>query len=200
MSFYGVVHQNDEVWLITDYAERGSLKRAIDNALLVGWEIKKRIAQDIAKGLAYIHHEGILHRDLKSANVLLTKSMEVKLCDFGLAIVKDLIEAPSANTLYGTVRWMAPELLNDRPQYSAKSDVYALGMVMWEMAAMCTVPFKRTFDPKAILAGYRERLPGGTPEDYRLWVRPEANDIDLVDDVLSARWRARSLKRHLDTT
>ncbi|KAF9972425.1 hypothetical protein BGZ73_004446, partial [Actinomortierella ambigua] len=71
-----------------DYAEGGSLKRAIDGGRITDWTDKKRIAQEIVRGLAYIHHEGVIHRDLKSMNILFTRHMEVKLCDFGLATLK----------------------------------------------------------------------------------------------------------------
>ncbi|KAG0218688.1 hypothetical protein BGW41_008407, partial [Actinomortierella wolfii] len=142
IQFYGVRYLEDEVWLITDYAEHGSLKRLIDKRLLHDWNDKVRIAQEIAKGLAFIHYNKILHRDLKSANVLLTSLNEVKLCDFGLASIHGLTESSTTVAPQGTFRWMAPELLGENPQYSTKSDVYALGMVMWEMAAMSTVPFQ----------------------------------------------------------
>ncbi|KAG0227183.1 hypothetical protein BGW41_003943 [Actinomortierella wolfii] len=213
IQFFGAMRRDHEIWLITDYAERGSLKRAIDKALLVGWDVKQRIAQEIANGLAYIHHENILHRDLKSANVLLTKSMEVKLCDFGLAVVKEHSELPVTGELQGTLRWMAPELLGEAPQYSTKSDVYALGMVMWEMAAMCTVPFKNMSNSKVVRVVQnreRERIPDGTPEDYRLWIeqcwqhnpleRPNAKEITLGDDSLSAIWRASLASSILTST
>ncbi|KAF9969023.1 hypothetical protein BGZ73_008818 [Actinomortierella ambigua] len=199
IQFYGVVRQQDEILLVTDFAECGSLKRAIDKNQLTTWAEKERIAQEIADGLTYIHHEGILHRDLKSANVLLTGLMEVKLCDFGLAIVT---HAHTMHTRHGTIRWMAPELLTDPPQYSTKSDVYALGMVMWEMAAMCTAPFKAILDnsvvAEAVLDGRREELPDGTPKEYRRWVehcwhqnpseRLEADGMTLGDDTRSTRW------------
>ncbi|KAG0237041.1 hypothetical protein BGW42_001934 [Actinomortierella wolfii] len=221
IQFYGSIRHEDEIWLITDYAERGCLKRAIDRGLLEGWEMKRQIAQGIARGLAFIHHEGILHRDLKSANVLLSGRMEVKLCDFGLAIVKGLNETSASEAPCGTLRWMAPELLSGQPQYSTKSDMYALGMVMWEMAAMCTFPFQNIHGSdavaEAVMRGQREQLPGittdgdsthenqqednvdYTPDDYRDCVercwrhdpmkRPEANEISLVDDAPSERWR-----------
>ncbi|KAF9153170.1 hypothetical protein DFQ26_000650, partial [Actinomortierella ambigua] len=88
--------------------------------------------------------EKVLHRDLKSTNVLLTRHTEVKLADFGLTKVRSLASAASmadqskggGGGLAGTLRWIAPELLYaSKLEYSAKSDVYAFGVVMWEMAA-----------------------------------------------------------------
>ncbi|KAF9974197.1 hypothetical protein BGZ73_002450 [Actinomortierella ambigua] len=196
IQFYGTAYHEGMLVLIMDYAEGGCLKRAIDGGRVTDWSTKTRIAQEIARGLAYIHHNGIIHRDLKSMNVLLTGRMEVKLCDFGLATLK-VRSASSTTTLRGTIRWMAPELFVFRPTYSTKSDIYALGMVMWEMAANCTIPFQHLSSNEMVIrfvhAGEREGLPQGTPDDYCKWVercwahdpleRPEASEMVLEDGV-----------------
>ncbi|KAG0250291.1 hypothetical protein DFQ27_009475 [Actinomortierella ambigua] len=200
IQFYGVHRQGKEICLVTDFAEGGSLKQAIEDSRVADWRVKSRIAQEIADGLAYIHHEGILHRDLKSDNVLLTGLMEVKLCDFGLAVVKTSSGGHSTEVMRGTFRWLAPELvLSERPRYSTKSDMYALGMVMWEMASMCTVPFKDMSNnvvvAQAVHSGRREQLPDETPAFYKHWVdlcwkqdpsnRPDAHEITIMDDASS---------------
>ncbi|KAF9162929.1 hypothetical protein DFQ26_003107 [Actinomortierella ambigua] len=198
IQFYGTASRNDNLVLIMEYAEGGSLKTAIDDGRL-DWSAKVRIAQEIARGLAYLHHEYILHRDLKSANVLLTRFMEVKLVDFSLANIKLMTNSMDSLTVHrerGTIRWMAPELFSARPIYSAKSDMYALGMVMWEMAANCTTPFRMCNDNSIVISlvkiGEREYLPHDTPRDYRGWVercwqqdqsmRPEASEMIKYDD------------------
>ncbi|KAF9162281.1 hypothetical protein DFQ26_003702 [Actinomortierella ambigua] len=198
IQFYGTTYHEDKLVLVMDYAEGGSLQAAIKKRVL-DWTVKIRIAREIVRGLAYIHSEGILHRDLKSGNVLLTRHMEVKLCDFGMATVKVTSSSKSSshrnsshgsgnssssrsssngNTtggpLRGTFRWMAPELFSAHPKYSSKSDIYALAMVLWEMAADSTVPFRDQPDNFMVMAlvkgGEREVLPDHTPADYRLWV------------------------------
>ncbi|KAG0250058.1 hypothetical protein DFQ27_009642, partial [Actinomortierella ambigua] len=195
IQFYGTTYHEGKLAMIMDHAENGSLKNAIDRRLF-DWPAKWRVTQGIARGLDYIHSQMVIHRDLKSANVLLTKHMEVKLCDFGFAIVK-VRSITKASSLKGTPRWMAPELFGMRPKYSTKSDMYALGMVMWEMAANCTVPYKEQPCDFAvcnlITSGQRETLPEDTPADYRAWVercwhhesnlRPEAQA--MIDDVQS---------------
>ncbi|KAG0260128.1 hypothetical protein DFQ27_003737 [Actinomortierella ambigua] len=205
IQFYGVHRQGNEISLVMDFAEGGSLKEAIEDSRVGDWQIKSRIAQEIAYGLAYIHHESILHRDLKSDNVLLTGLMEVKLSDFGLAMVKTSSGGYSTEVLRGTIRWRAPELLmGELPRYTNKSDMYALGMVMWEMAALCTLPFK-TINSNFVVAGTvhggeREKLPHNTPPDYRRWIdlcwkqdpsdRPDAHEVIIMDDALSQHQRA----------
>ncbi|KAF9971665.1 hypothetical protein BGZ73_005296 [Actinomortierella ambigua] len=194
IQFYGTAYHEDKLVLVMDYADGGSLEDVI-NGRTLDWPTKTRIYQEIAGGLAYIHHENILHRDLKSANVLLTKHLEVKLADFGLALVKSTSSSNSAaDTLKGTLRWMAPELFAKKPQYSTKSDMYALGMVMWEMAANSTKPFVDQLDNFTVVAlvrdGEREELPEDTPPAYRALVercwdqdpskRPTADE--MIDD------------------
>ncbi|KAF9973201.1 hypothetical protein BGZ73_003587 [Actinomortierella ambigua] len=189
--------------MITDFAEGGTLQSAIqDKRLGDGWTKKDEIYKEIAKGLAYLHSNKILHRDLKSGNVLLTKYLEVKLCDFGLAQVK-ISTASSINgtqqSVEGTLRWMAPEALALRPKYSTKSDMYSLGMVMWEMASDCTTPFREQRDNFVVVGyirqGEREEIPDETPAEYRTWIercweqdpnkRPEASEMfnESIDDV-----------------
>ncbi|KAG0232418.1 hypothetical protein BGW42_008209 [Actinomortierella wolfii] len=233
IQFYGTTFDGDDAKLVLamEYAEGGSLHRAIARQRLVDdWPTKIRLAQEMTRGINYIHHKNILHRDLKSQNVLLTKHMEVKLCDFGLATVKIQSAAAKASTSNsmsgggvdgsgnrsngssgssssnidasapkGTLRWMAPELLSKRPKYSTKSDMYALGMVMWEMAADCTMPFRHQPDNAVVAAmvksGEREDLPSNTPPEYhqvvlRCWshdpaMRPEAQEL-VTKDILGA--------------
>ncbi|KAG0227535.1 hypothetical protein BGW42_002894, partial [Actinomortierella wolfii] len=178
----------------------GTLAKAIHKGLL-DWQDKTRLAHEIARGLEYIHQEDVLHRDLKSANVLLTRHMEAKLADFGLSWIRSTVSSsdlsmPSAagGRLTGTLGWIASELFEtDRPPYSTKSDIYALGMVMWEMAANCTRPFKDQDNLALVVQhvkrGGRERLPDDTPDEYREWVercwhhdpgqRPDASKVIL---------------------
>ncbi|KAG0239404.1 hypothetical protein BGW41_007668 [Actinomortierella wolfii] len=201
IQFYRAHEENGNIYLLMELAEKGSLARAIIKNEISDWQTKERLAQEIAQGLAFIHQEGVLHRDLKSANVLLTKHMEAKLADFGLAKVRSLTNMASGTNastgvVMGTTRWIAPELLwASKPVYSAKSDVYALGVVMWEMAANCTRPFESLDDVLAAMAirnGNRETLPEDTPTVYREWVercwhqdptqRPEASEVILMQD------------------
>ncbi|KAG0234986.1 hypothetical protein BGW42_005941 [Actinomortierella wolfii] len=138
--------QDGRIYLLMELAEKGTLAKAINNGLL-DWSKKIQLAHEIARGLEYIHQEKVLHRDLKSANVLLTRHMEAKLADFGLARIRSTMSSLSmpsvGGRITGTFGWIAPELFEtDTPSYSTKTDVYALGVVMWEMAANCTRPYK----------------------------------------------------------
>ena len=95
-------------------------KERVDEALGM------RMATDVAAGLAYLHAQNppIIHRDIKSMNLLLTVDKTIKLCDFGLVTTKV--------TAAGTPAYMAPELLRSRP-FSKKVDVYAFAIILWEI-------------------------------------------------------------------
>ncbi|KAG0196903.1 hypothetical protein BGX28_009629 [Mortierella sp. GBA30] len=134
---YGIQRDKHYVHIIMDYAEGGNLESAAPN---LDWENKQRIIREVALGLAYLHSQKIVHRDIKGANILLTKHNQAKLCDFGLARVMASATCASTYTAIGTMRWMAPELLTARPKYSEKSDVYALGVVMKELMHQADAP------------------------------------------------------------
>ncbi|KAG0244935.1 hypothetical protein BGW41_005534 [Actinomortierella wolfii] len=206
INFYDAFFLDDQLLLLVmEFAEGGSLQRAIKSHKL-RWPNIERIAQEIIRGLAYIHEEGIIHGDLKSSNILLTKYGEVKIADFGLAtITNDPIAKARRARVRGSLRWMAPELLTELPRYSTKSDIYALAMVMWEMAAETTVPFELQVVDEVVAVlvqnGVREDLPATIPVAYRKRVqrcwrqnpkkRPSARKLvsELVD-IDDSEWPA----------
>ncbi|TFY78809.1 hypothetical protein EWM64_g5203 [Hericium alpestre] len=92
------------------------------------------IMLDIARGLEYLHMRkpSVIHRDCKSSNILITSKGVAKIADFGLAKVKQSTRS-MVRSLVGTVNWQAPELWHAHPKYNHKVDVFAAGMVYWEM-------------------------------------------------------------------
>ncbi|KAF9291507.1 hypothetical protein BGZ68_003712 [Mortierella alpina] len=160
VQFYHVHHD----MVVMEYVEGGNLSEAIVGKALKSWEVKTQIAKDISLGLAYLHSLGIIHCDIKSPNILLTEHKEAKICDFGLAV-----KVGESGGGGGTLQWMAPELLQNPPQYTSKSDVYALGMVMWEMASESTQPY-REHTPDGmmycIMHGILEEYPDTTPNTF----------------------------------
>lgn len=93
------------------------------------------IMLDIAKGLEYLHiacKPQVIHRDVKSSNVLIDDKGRAKLNDFGLARVKQSTRS-MIQSLVGTVNWQAPELWSAKPSYTASVDIFAAALVYWEM-------------------------------------------------------------------
>ncbi|KAJ4803949.1 ACT-like protein tyrosine kinase family protein [Rhynchospora pubera] len=89
-----------------------------------------RVAIDVSKGMNYLHQNNIIHRDLKTANLLMDENEVVKVADFGVARVKAQSGVMTAET--GTYRWMAPEVIEHKP-YDHKADVFSFGVMLWEL-------------------------------------------------------------------
>lgn len=139
------------------------------------WKTSQRfqIAYDVSAGLAYLHLLRIVHRDLKSLNILLHKINNVwhaKITDFGMAKVK--IETQSKTTTIGpqgTWAWMPPELIKNSP-YTVQSDIFSLAIVFWEIAALKT-PYQDVqalmMIPILVMNGKREFIPKDCPDAYK---------------------------------
>jgi len=121
-----------DVCLITEYIERGSLYNIIHNdsiKLEIGHI--RRLALDACKGMDYLHGIRIIHRDLKSHNLLVDRTWVVKVADFGLSRAVDDINNKTM-TACGTPCWTAPEIIRNQ-RYTFKADVYSFGICLWEM-------------------------------------------------------------------
>ncbi|KAE9358101.1 hypothetical protein PF008_g2847 [Phytophthora fragariae] len=133
----------ENMLLIMEYMERGDLQHVLqyhslkaegdDSSDEFSWASHKaKIARDIACGLSYLHglHPKVVHRDLKSKNVLIDGSYGAKLCDFGVSRLRRAEETMTSGV--GTAYWTAPEVLAGY-KYSEKADVYSLGVVLTEL-------------------------------------------------------------------
>lgn len=129
---------NDEgnAFVVMEYMRGGSLCDYIEKNELPLEQMVK-VAIGISKGLDFLHSKGIVHRDVRSPNILLTKHLEPKIADFGLARLIDKenkADTKMDNQAFGCYGWMDPNLYYER-KYTVKSDIYSYGMVLWEMAA-----------------------------------------------------------------
>lgn len=133
--FMGAVASSGRLCIVSEFLPRGSLFRLLQRKTPgMDWRRKARMALDIARGMNYLHHchPPIVHRDLKSSNLLVDKNWTVKVADFGLSRLKNTTFLTSKSGK-GTPQWMAPEVL--RNEYSnEKSDVYSFGVILWELA------------------------------------------------------------------
>lgn len=131
-------YKNDRL-LIYSYMENGSLDywlhEKIDGPSSLDWDIRLRIAQGAARGLAYLHQScepHILHRDIKSSNILLDENFEARLADFGLARLILPYDTHVTTDLVGTLGYIPPEY-GQASVATYKGDVYSFGVVLLEL-------------------------------------------------------------------
>src|SRR3984893_4472895 len=200
IQLYSVEIHDESIVMITDYAENGNLATVLENRdIKMDWELRLKITDNIIRGLAFLHSNNIVHRDLKSLNILMNEYYEAKLCDFGLAKIKTKTASTMLNNNNaGTLRWMAPELFSKRPHYNYKSDIYSLAIVMWEIASRNIITFFEIQENSVLIQcvkdGEREDILDDTPNAYaemikQCWQqtpekRPMAYDLILEDNPI----------------
>ncbi|EGS19089.1 uncharacterized protein CTHT_0057120 [Thermochaetoides thermophila DSM 1495] len=124
------------MWMVTEYCAGGSvatlMRPSAPGGLQEKWIIP--IVREVAEAIYWVHKEGIIHRDIKCANVLVTEAGGVQLCDFGVAgIIESKLD--KRTTFIGTLHWMAPELFDPEPSYSTPVDIWAFGSLVYEIAS-----------------------------------------------------------------
>ncbi|CAD6986497.1 unnamed protein product [Tilletia controversa] len=121
------------VMIVTELCSNGDLFDYIRNTSAPADEEIYRIMLETARGLAYLHTRkpAIIHRDVKSTNVLITRNRTAKINDFGLARVKNSTRSV-VRSIVGTVNWQAAELWVPKPHYNEKVDVWSAAMTFWE--------------------------------------------------------------------
>ena len=132
VGFIGAITEPSNLAIITEFCSRGSVADIlVDDSVQLTFAQRVRIALDAARGMHYLHTSNpvILHRDLKSDNLLVTDAFVIKVGDFGLT---RFLSEGKQMTQVGTPMWMAPEIIQGR-QYTQKADVYAFGIILWEV-------------------------------------------------------------------
>uniref|UniRef100_A0AAQ6A632 Mitogen-activated protein kinase kinase kinase n=1 Tax=Amphiprion ocellaris TaxID=80972 RepID=A0AAQ6A632_AMPOC len=196
ITFKGVCTQAPCYCILMEYCAQGQLYevlragRKITPSLLVDWSM------GIAGGMNYLHLHKIIHRDLKSPNMLITHDDLVKISDFGTS--KELSDKSTKMSFAGTVAWMAPEVIRNEP-VSEKVDIWSFGVVLWEMLTG-EIPYKDV-DSSAIIWGVGNNslqlpIPESCPDGFKILLRqcwnckprnrPSFRQILLHLDIASA--------------
>lgn len=141
VSFHEATIQDKRLFIVTEYCKLGDLSRAINRRKLKHRPFKEetiwRFLLQILEGLRVLHERGIVHRDLKSANILISSPDMFKIGDLGISTV--LQQRKLAKTQIGTPMYLAPEIWKKKP-YNSKCDIWSLGVLLYEMATF-TYPY-----------------------------------------------------------
>ncbi|TYI56200.1 hypothetical protein E1A91_D11G193100v1 [Gossypium mustelinum] len=131
VQFIGACTRSPNLCIVTEFMARGSIYDYLHKQRGV-FKLPSllKVAVDVSKGMNYLHQNNIIHRDLKTANLLMDENQVVKVADFGVARVQSQSGVMTAET--GTYRWMAPEVIEHKP-YDHKADVFSFGISLWEL-------------------------------------------------------------------
>ncbi|KAG7954476.1 hypothetical protein I3843_11G020700 [Carya illinoinensis] len=184
----GWCRKGNQLMLVYDYMPNGSLNKWIFDkpTKLLGWEQRRRVLADIAEGLNYLHHgwdQVVVHRDVKSSNILLDSDMRGRLGDFGLAKLYQHGEVPNTTRVVGTLGYLAPELATVASPTWA-SDVYSFGVVILEVACGRRPIDTAVTEEETVLIDWVRDLyvsgKVGEAADPRMRGEYEAEEMDMV--------------------
>ena len=197
--FYATAHTEDATYIVTELVSEGSLhdyihkeKNPLDVAQGISW------AKQIAYGMEHLHGHNLVHRDLKSGNVLISDEMMLKVCDFGTA--REVVDKCEQSTVRGTYRWMAPEIMKEDDAIINKMcDVFSYGCVLYELFEQ-KLPYHEeknsVFLAMKVLQGLRPTITNSTIPDFlkdlmqQCWLEEPDNRPDFEQIVTSLRMKA----------
>ncbi|XP_047473685.1 tyrosine-protein kinase TXK-like isoform X2 [Penaeus chinensis] len=145
VQLYGVCSRQRPIYIVTEYLRYGSLLQYLRNKeriLLNNTDVLLDMCLQVCSGMAYLEKQKFIHRDLAARNCLVGAHNEIKVGDFGLAryVVDD--EYTGSGGAKFPIKWAAPEVLNFM-RFSSKSDVWAFGVLMWEVFTCGKMPYGR---------------------------------------------------------
>eukprot|EP01101_Sappina_pedata_P006753 TRINITY_DN3448_c0_g1_i1.p1 TRINITY_DN3448_c0_g1~~TRINITY_DN3448_c0_g1_i1.p1 ORF type:complete len:539 (-),score=298.37 TRINITY_DN3448_c0_g1_i1:75-1691(-) len=175
VGIYGACFRPPNMCMVLEYLPGGSLNHALyDSGREISWEKRWTYAVDAAIGMNYLHTRNppVLHRDLKSGNLLIADDGKVKITDFGLSRFKQPGTPVKDDFQGGTDRWTAPEVCDGDP-YTEAADVFSYGVILFEIAER-VLPFQDTSPEdvrKLWQRGQRPTITDDTPPDFEKLIR-----------------------------
>ncbi|XP_027523035.1 serine/threonine-protein kinase PAK 3-like isoform X1 [Corapipo altera] len=181
----------EELWLVMEYVDGGTLYDVISETCMSEGQMAA-VSRECLQGLYFLHSNGVIHRDIKSSNILIRTDGSVKLADFGLSAQLSL-EQSYRNSVIGTSWWMAPEVVISKP-YGPKVDIWSFGIVGLEMVEG-EVPYQ---NETSVLAQYMIATGGApklkNPKQVSAWLRDFLTCCLETDQ--DRRWSAEELLQH----
>uniref|UniRef100_A0A6B2LDJ8 Protein kinase domain-containing protein n=1 Tax=Arcella intermedia TaxID=1963864 RepID=A0A6B2LDJ8_9EUKA len=179
----GYCHEQNNSAIVLEYLPRGDLSTFLSKHKSTPLVNRYQIGLDVVCGISYLHRNGIIHADIKSPNVLLDEELRGKITDFGVSKYKQSSESTTIGIAKaGSYRWMAPELEeNDNSKTTKLSDIFSLGMVLWELMsfvipfANITVPSRKYYE--ITRSEKKEVIPPSTPAVFAQIINACWNNI-----------------------
>jgi serine/threonine protein kinase len=131
---YDFSEEGERPYLVMQFVPGENLAERLERGEAVDWD---KLARELLDALAHIHDVGILHRDVKPANIIVEPEGTAKLIDFGIALPRDATALTSTGLVLGTERYAAPEVMEGRPA-TERSDLYSLGVVLGKCDGRCS--------------------------------------------------------------
>ena len=154
---YDVGDDGDKHYIVMEYVRGYTLKQLIKKRGPIPYKEAVWLMKQLAGALMEAHRNGVIHRDVKSQNVLIKDDGTVKLSDFGIAVASGAIQLTHKDSVLGSVHYLAPELSRGR-QATMQSDIYSLGIVFYELLTG-DVPFKAETPVQVALRHIKENVP-----------------------------------------
>jgi serine/threonine-protein kinase len=168
---FGTGHYRGTPYIIMEFVDGEPMDKALSRRGRLGWEEVFGYAKQLCDALQHAHDKGIIHRDLKPSNLMITPDGVLKLADFGIAKDTDVTALTGANSTIGTAAYMSPEQCRGSKDLSAKSDLYSLGVVMYEL-----ITGKKPFYAETTMDMFLKHVnetcvrPGRLMPDMPVWV------------------------------
>ena len=167
VSCYTVGDYKEQPFIVMEYIKGKTLKDYLKENPTLSEDDAVEIMAQICKGVNHAHKQGIIHRDLKSQNIMIGENLDVKIADFGIALSSNEADMTQTNTIMGSVHYLAPELARGNIA-TEFSDIYSLGILLYEILTK-TVPFKGEGAVNIALQHLESEIPS----------------VRLIDDALS---------------
>lgn len=194
VSIYGVENEDNFYYLILEYVHGMTLKDYMLQNKNIPVETAVYIIKQIASGLSHAHKNGIIHRDIKPQNILMTEDLTCKITDFGISRAYGDTTLTQTNQMLGTVYYLSPEQARGNVA-TAQSDIYSLGILMFELLTG-KIPFKGESAVAIALKHLQEDLPN--IDNYRSNIPQSVKNIVIKSTMKNPNERYISSKELTD--
>lgn len=187
-TIHSIEETKDEVFIVMEYINGPELKDKIKKGNL-SLEESINVIEQIANGLQVAHQKGIIHRDIKSSNIMMTQSGQVKIMDFGLAKIKGSSQITRMGTTIGTAAYMSPEQARGE-KVDHRTDFWSMGVIFYELITG-QMPYKGEYE-QAVIYSILNQEPESISSSNNLPIWIEHSIRKLLDKNIDSRYQSAS--------